>query len=181
MVCRSQDRRDQNVPGLPAAIRLRRYQSDANLYGPGDNFDLQESHVLPALIRKFHEARENQAPSVMIWGTGKPRREFLHVDDLAGAAVFLARNYNDEEIINVGTGRDITILELAVLIAEVIGYSGQLSFDTTRPDGTPRKLLDVTRLQKLGWLPRISLRDGIRETYAWYCRQLTDNRQPFRL
>lgn len=139
-----------------------------NLYGPGDNFDLKTSHVLPALIRKIHEAKVAGSESVTIWGTGKPRREFLHVDDLADAIVFLAENYNSEEIINVGVGEDIAIEDLAVLISNIVGFEGALTFDTDMPDGTPRKLLDVTRLQNLGWTPRITLNDGIAETYAWF-------------
>jgi GDP-L-fucose synthase len=139
-----------------------------NLYGPGDNFDLKTSHVLPALIRKIHEAKVAGSESVTIWGTGKPRREFLHVDDLADAIVFLAENYNSEEIINVGAGEDIAIEDLAVLISNIVGFEGALTFDTDMPDGTPRKLLDVTRLQDLGWAPRITLNDGIAETYAWF-------------
>jgi GDP-L-fucose synthase len=139
-----------------------------NLYGPGDNFDLKTSHVLPALIRKIHEAKVAGSESVTIWGTGKPRREFLHVDDLADAIVFLAENYNSKEIINVGAGEDIAIEDLAVLISNIVGFEGALTFDTDMPDGTPRKLLDVTRLQDLGWAPRITLNDGIAETYAWF-------------
>lgn len=139
-----------------------------NLYGPGDNFDLQTSHVLPALIRKFHEAKESGAPAVTIWGTGSPRREFLHVDDLAEACLFLMRNYDDGEIVNVGVGEDLTIRELAELVQEVVGYSGEIVFDVGKPDGTPRKLLDTGRINALGWRPRISLRDGIAETYRWY-------------
>jgi len=139
-----------------------------NLYGPGDNFDLDNSHVLPALIRKFHDARERNDPTVTIWGTGTPRREFLHVDDLAEALVHLMQRYDDEPPINIGCGQDVTIRELAELVAEVVGYPGELRFDTSRPDGTPRKLLDVSRLAALGWHPRITLRDGIASTYAWF-------------
>jgi GDP-L-fucose synthase len=139
-----------------------------NLYGPGDNFDLQSSHVLPALIRKFHEAALQDAPEVTIWGTGSPRREFLHVDDLADAAVFLMNEYDGDQIVNVGTGRDVTIREVAGTVAEVVGFRGRLRFDTSKPDGTPRKLLDVSRLQSLGWKSRIALRDGIASTYEWY-------------
>ena len=139
-----------------------------NLYGPGDNFDLQSSHVVPALIRKFHEARINHEPEVVVWGTGSPRREFLHVDDLADAAVFLMQNYDLPEIINIGTGQDQTIAELAELIRRVTGYSGGLDFDHTKPDGTPRKLLDVSRLEALGWKARIPLHQGIENTYRWY-------------
>jgi GDP-L-fucose synthase len=139
-----------------------------NLYGPGDNFDLQTSHVLPALIRKFHEAKQAGADSVEIWGTGSPRREFLYVDDLANAVVYLANNYDDGDIINVGTGEDIRIRDLATLIARTIDFDGALRFDTTKPDGTPRKLLDITRLRGLGWKPTWSLEDGIAKTYEWF-------------
>lgn len=139
-----------------------------NLYGPGDNFDLAASHVLPALIRKFHEARAAEAPEVVIWGTGSPRREFLHVDDFAEAAVFLMENYDDPEIINVGVGEDLTIRELAELVRDVTGYRGALVFDTSKPDGTPRKLLDVSRLHDLGWKARIPLRAGVESTYKWF-------------
>ena len=139
-----------------------------NLYGPFDNFDLQSSHVLPALMRKFHEAKENNEPSVTMWGTGKPRREFMHVDDLADALVFLLQSYEDYEHINVGVGSDVEIRELGGLIAKVVGYEGEIVLDTTKPDGTPRKLMDSTRLQKLGWKSRISLEDGVQQTYEWY-------------
>jgi len=140
-----------------------------NLYGPGDNFDLETSHVLPALLRKFHEAKLSGAESVEIWGSGNPRREFLHVDDLADACVFLMRNYSSPEIINVGWGKDLSISELAQLIARVVGFDGQLEFDASKPDGTSRKLLDTSRLTALGWEPTIALHAGIAETYAWYC------------
>ena len=139
-----------------------------NLYGPGDNFDLQSSHVLPALMRKFHEAKMAAAPEVVIWGSGEPRREFLHADDLADASVFLMLNYDEPEIINVGSGEEQTIRELALAISDVVGYCGALSFDTSKPDGPPRKLLESCRLQRLGWRPRISLREGLRKTYEWY-------------
>jgi len=139
-----------------------------NLYGPGDNFDLASSHVLPALLRKFHEARERGASSVPVWGTGNARREFLHVDDLADACVFLMQHYEDPAIINVGTGKDLTIRELAETIARVVGFEGEIRFDTTKPDGTPRKLLDVSRMRALGWSARVALEEGIRSTYAWY-------------
>ena len=142
-----------------------------NLYGPGDNFDLENSHVLPALMRKFHEAKEANASAVTVWGTGSPRREFLHVDDLAGACVYLMQNYSSPEIVNVGWGKDISIAELAEMMGAVIGFEGALEFDKSKPDGTPRKLLDTSRLSKLGWTPSISLQDGIRETYAWYLEQ----------
>ncbi|RUQ34646.1 MAG: GDP-L-fucose synthase [Candidatus Competibacteraceae bacterium] len=138
-----------------------------NLYGPGDNFDLSSSHVLPALIRKFHDAKTHNAATVTVWGSGTPRREFLHVDDLADAALFLMLHYDGEDIVNVGWGEDITIGELAALIGEVIGYPGAIVYDTSQPDGTPRKLLDVSRLSALGWRARIALRDGIAATYDW--------------
>jgi GDP-L-fucose synthase len=139
-----------------------------NLYGPGDNFDLQSSHVLPALIRKFDEAQKKGQPEVTVWGTGTPRREFLHVDDLAHAAVFLMQNHDDGGIVNVGAGEDISIADLARLIARVVGYSGRVAFDTTKPDGTPRKLLDTSRLHAAGWTHRIGLEEGIRSTYQWF-------------
>jgi GDP-L-fucose synthase len=139
-----------------------------NLYGPGDNFDLETSHVLPALIRKFHEAKERGQPRVEIWGTGKPRREFLHVDDLADAAVFLMRHYSSEQHINVGIGEDICIADLARLVQGIVGYEGDLEFDTSKPDGTPRKLLNVERLRGLGWAPEIPLERGVEEVYRWY-------------
>jgi GDP-L-fucose synthase len=139
-----------------------------NLYGPGDNFDLQTSHVLPALMRKFHEAKAAGAPAVKVWGTGTPRREFLHVDDLADALVFLMERYDREEIINVGTGEDLTIRELCEMLSEVVGYEGKIEYDPSMPDGTPRKVMDVSRLRSLGWAPRISLRQGIESTYRWY-------------
>ncbi|MGO9514251.1 MAG: GDP-L-fucose synthase [Steroidobacteraceae bacterium] len=139
-----------------------------NLYGPGDNFDLQNSHVLPALIRRFHEAKVRGDASVTVWGTGTPRREFLHVDDLADAVLYLLQNYDAEPIVNIGWGEDITIRELAELVLSVLGYRGRLIFDTTKPDGTPRKLLDVTRVTELGWRPKIPLKLGIETTYAWF-------------
>jgi GDP-L-fucose synthase len=141
-----------------------------NLYGPGDNFDLTTSHVLPALLRKVHEARERGDSTVPVWGTGTPRREFLHVHDLASACRFLLENYNEPEIVNVGFGSDVTIRELVELICEIVGFKGELVFDASKPDGTPRKLLDTSRLTQLGWRPQISLRKGIQETYAWYCQ-----------
>ncbi len=143
-----------------------------NLYGPGDNFDLENSHVLPALIRKFHEAKNAGRGEVVIWGTGSPRREFLHVDDLASAAVHLMLNYNEPEIVNVGTGDDITIAELARLVQKTVGFTGSLVFDTAKPDGTPRKLLDVSRLTGLGWKAAISLEHGITATYEWFVESI---------
>jgi len=144
-----------------------------NLYGPGDNFDLRSSHVLPALIRKFHAARLNHSPEVVVWGTGAPHREFLHVDDLAGAALFLMLNYDDPEIINVGTGTDVTIRELAEMVRRITGYEGRIVFDTTKPDGTPRKLLDVSKLAALGWKASTPLEAGLAQTYEWYCGAVT--------
>lgn len=144
-----------------------------NLYGPNDNFDLTSSHVLPALIRKFHEAKTNHLPSVEIWGTGNPRREFLHVDDLADACLFLMKEYEENEPINVGVGKDISIRELATLIANVVGYSGNILYNHAMPDGTPRKLLDISKLAALGWDSNIKLRDGIDNTYQWYLNSLT--------
>lgn len=139
-----------------------------NLYGPGDNFSLQSSHVLPALLRKMHEAKEAGAAEVEVWGTGKPRREFLHVDDLADACLFLMGKYEGEGWVNVGWGRDETIAELAQTISRVVGFQGSLRFDASKPDGTPRKLLDTARLTALGWSPRIRLEEGIRSTYEWF-------------
>jgi GDP-L-fucose synthase len=139
-----------------------------NLYGPGDNFDLQSSHVLPALLRKFHEAKQSAANQVEIWGTGTPRREFLHVDDLADACLFAMQRYEDERPINVGWGKDQTIAQLAETIRRVVGFSGSIRFDPSKPDGTARKLLDTSRLGALGWQPRIELEAGIRATYSWY-------------
>ncbi len=140
----------------------------ANLYGPGDNFDLDTAHVLAALLRKAHAAKTEGAPAMTVWGSGEPRREFLHVDDLAEAILFLLDQYDSPEVINVGTGEDISVLDLARLICEVVGFNGELAWDRSLPDGTPRKLLDITKITKLGWKPRISLRDGITRTYAWY-------------
>ena len=141
-----------------------------NLYGVGDNFNLETSHVLPALIRKFHEAKIKGQDEVIIWGTGTPKREYLYSDDLADACLFLMQNYESDEIINIGTGQDISIKELAELIGEIVGYKGNLTFDTGKPDGTPRKLQDVSRLNTAGWHYRTSLKKGIKSTYRWYCR-----------
>lgn len=163
------------IAGLKMCQAYRKqYDFDAicamptNLYGPGDNFDLKSSHVLPALIRKFIEAQERGADEVEIWGTGTPRREFLHVDDLADACVYLMARYSDASPVNIGWGKDISIRELAEVVARTSGFSGRLRFDTTKPDGTPRKLLDTTRLSALGWAPRIDLERGIRETIEWF-------------
>jgi GDP-L-fucose synthase len=143
-----------------------------NLYGPGDNFHPQNSHVLPGLIRRFHEAKLADAPEVVVWGTGTPLREFLHVDDLARACLFLLENYDEPAPINVGVGADLSIRELAEMVADIVGYAGALTFDTSKPDGTPRKLLDVSKLHGLGWRERISLREGLEQTYSWYREQL---------
>jgi GDP-L-fucose synthase len=140
----------------------------SNLYGPGDNFDLESSHVLPAMIRRFHEAKVSGVAEVTLWGTGTPRREFLYVDDLANAACFLMENYDSPELLNVGVGEDLTIAELAVLVAQVIGYKGRIVFDPSRPDGTPRKLLDLSRIRNLGWYAQVRLEQGIASTYQWY-------------
>jgi len=139
-----------------------------NLYGPNDNFDLRTSHVLPALIRKVHEAKGSGAPTVSVWGSGNPRREFLHVDDLASACVFLLRNYDSPEIVNVGCGEDVTIRELVETVCDVLDYRGELVFDASKPDGTPRKLLNVEKLFGMGWAPSIRLREGIAGAYAWF-------------
>lgn len=152
----------------------RQYGFDAislmptNLYGPGDNFHPENSHVIPALIRRFHEAKEGGLDEVMIWGTGTPRREFLHVDDLADACVFLMKNYSGEQFVNIGVGEDLPIIDLARLIARVVGFEGRVSTDPAKPDGTPRKLLDVSRLHALGWEASIGLEEGLREAYEWF-------------
>jgi GDP-L-fucose synthase len=164
------------IAGLMTCQALRReLHFDAicamptNLYGPGDNFSLSDSHVLPALIRKFHEAKMKQAGAVEVWGTGTPRREFLHVDDLAGACVFLMQQYSDEAPINVGWGKDVSITELAGLVANTVGFKGELRFDPLKPDGSPRKLLDTSRMDALGWRPKITLEAGLASTYEWFC------------
>lgn len=141
-----------------------------NIYGPNDNFDLESSHVLAALLRKAHEARESGKPSMVVWGTGTPRREFLHSEDLADAVSFLIEHYDSPEIINVGCGQDVTIRELAELVCDVVGFTGRLEFDTTKPDGTPRKLLDVSRLTNLGWQAKIPLRRGLESMYDWFLK-----------
>ena len=168
------------IAGLKTCQAYRRqYGFDAiaamptNLYGPHDNFDLENSHVLPALLRKVHEAKRVGAPTVSVWGSGNPRREFLYVDDLAAALVFLLEHYSEEAPINVGTGTDVTIRELAQLIAGTLGFRGELQFDPSKPDGTPQKLLDVSRLTRLGWVARTSLSQGIAATYAWYLESAT--------
>ena len=139
-----------------------------NLYGPNDNYDLKTSHVIAALLRKIHEAKVNNQSSVTLWGTGEPRREFLHVDDLADASVFLMKNYNEQGLMNVGTGKDLTINELAAVIKNVVGYTGKIEHDTSKPEGTPRKLLDVSKLSALGWIAKINLEDGLRKVYKQY-------------
>ena len=141
-----------------------------NLYGPNDNFDLESSHVLPALLRKAHSAKREGVREMPVWGSGKPRREFLHVDDLAAACVFLLENYDSPEIVNIGCGEDISIRELAELICDIVGFNGQLAWDATKPDGTPRKLLDVSKIHALGWRHRIGLREGIKRTYEWFLK-----------
>lgn len=144
-----------------------------NLYGPNDNYDLNNSHVLPALIRKFHEAKENNVRSVEVWGTGAPLREFLHVDDLAEACVFLLEKYDQKELVNIGSGTEISIKDLALLVREIVGYHGELHFDTSKPDGTPRKLMDVSKLHRLGFTHKISLKEGIEQVYREYCELVT--------
>lgn len=143
-----------------------------NLYGPNDNFDLENSHVLPALIRKFYEAKEKNKSEVEIWGTGSPRREFLFVDDLADACLYLMDNYTSSEIVNIGTGEDVTIKDLAIIIKNIVGFDGKLTFNVSKPDGTPRKLLDVSKLHSLGWKHKTSLEEGIQKTYNWYQEQI---------
>jgi GDP-L-fucose synthase len=145
-----------------------------NLYGPGDNFDLEASHVMPALIRKCHDAKMSGASSVTIWGTGKPQREFLHVDDCASACLFLMENYAAEDIVNIGVGEDVSIRRLAELVKETVGFQGDLVFDSTKPDGTPRKLVDVSRMREMGWKAEIGLERGLRMTYDWYLKQLSE-------
>ena len=157
----SREYRDNFISAMPT-----------NLYGPNDNFDLETSHVLAALLRKAHEAKKAGARELTVWGSGKPRREFLHVDDCAAACVFLLQNYDSPEIINVGCGEDISIRELAELICDVVGFKGELAWDSTKPDGTPRKLLDVTKLRRLGWKPTIPLREGIARTYDWFLKNI---------
>ncbi|WP_083561007.1 GDP-L-fucose synthase [Oceanococcus atlanticus] len=171
------------IAGLKMCQAYRRqYGFDAislmptNLYGPGDNFDLHNSHVLPALIRKFHEACEHNKASVEVWGSGTPRREFLHVDDLAQACLFFMHEYADEMTVNIGWGEDISIADLADSVAQVVGYDGLLQFDASKPDGTPRKLLDTSRATALGWRPKITLGEGLAETYAWYKKNRAEAR-----
>jgi GDP-L-fucose synthase len=167
------------IAGLKLCAAYRRqYSCDfisaqpTNLYGPGDTYDLLASHVIPALIAKMHAAKISGAAEVEIWGTGEPRREFLHVDDLADALVFLMERYSDEQHVNVGWGKDVTIAELAALIADVVGFKGRLRYATDKPDGAPQKLLNVGFLERLGWRPRIKLRDGLVDAYRWYVGHL---------
>ena len=172
------------IAGLMMCQAYRRqYGFDAisvmptNLYGPGDNFGLENSHVMPALMRKFHEAKLSGEIEVPVWGSGKPRREFLHVDDLADAIVYLMENYSDEETVNVGVGEDLTIQELAEMISDVVGFEGKIIFDSSKPDGTPRKLLDVGKIQALGWKANTPLRKGIEATYQWFLQHQDDFRE----
>ncbi len=147
-----------------------------NLYGPGDNFDLLQSHVLPALIRRFHEAKVRGQPEVIVWGSGTPRREFLHVEDMADAVVHLLETYDEEPIVNLGWGEDVTIRELVELVRAIVGYEGEVVWDAAKPDGTPRKLLDTTRLSRLGWRPKIPLKAGIEGTYGWFKEHIAEAR-----
>lgn len=147
-----------------------------NLYGEGDSFDLENSHVLPAMIRKFDDAKKSNLKEVVLWGTGNPKREFLHVDDLANACIFLMNNYDNSDIINIGTGEDLSILELANIVKECVGYNGEIIWDSSKPDGTPRKLLDVSKIQVLGWKHSIDLREGIKRTYDWYTANFSPNK-----
>lgn len=147
-----------------------------NLYGPHDNYDLHNSHVLPAFIRKVHDAKKSGAKSITVWGSGTPRREFLHTTDLADACVFLLENYDQPDLVNIGCGEDVTIRELAETVCDVLGFDGTLEFDTSKPDGTPRKLLDISKIKSLGWSPKISLRDGIAGAYRWFCENYKEAR-----
>jgi GDP-L-fucose synthase len=163
------------IAGLKMCQALRRQHGfDAisllptNLYGPHDNFSETDSHVLPAMIRKFHDANQARRAEVVLWGTGKPRREFLHADDFADAVCLLMQTYSDEAPINIGCGEDVSIADLAEIVRNVVGYEGRIVYDSNMPDGSPRKLLDVSRLRSLGWSPKISLREGIASTYAWF-------------
>jgi len=147
-----------------------------NLYGPHDNYDLHNSHVLPAFIRKVHEAKKSGAKSITVWGSGTPRREFLHTTDLAEACVFLLESYDEPDLVNIGCGEDVTIRELAETVCDVLGFEGTLEFDTSKPDGTPRKLLDISKIKSLGWTPRIPLREGIADAYRWFCENYSEAR-----
>jgi GDP-L-fucose synthase len=147
-----------------------------NLYGPNDNYDLHNSHVLPAFIRKVHDAKTSGAKSITVWGSGTPRREFLHTADLADACIFLLENYDQPDLVNIGCGEDVTIRELAETVCEVLGFAGSLEFDASKPDGTPRKLLDISKIKSLGWSPKINLRDGIADAYRWFCENYNEAR-----
>jgi GDP-L-fucose synthase len=167
------------IAGLKSCVAYRRQYGcnfisamPTNLYGPNDNFDLESSHVLPALLRKFHECRGQSSPVATIWGSGRPRREFLHVDDLADACLFLLERYDDESTINVGSGEDLSIAELAETVRDVVCPQARLAYDASKPDGTPRKLLDVSRLRALGWSPKIPLKEGIADAYRWFCENV---------
>ena len=171
------------IAGLKLAQAYRRQHGfdfisvmPTNLYGPNDNFDLESSHVLPALLRKADDAKRSGAAAITVWGTGTPRREFLHVDDLADAVVFLTENYSHEEHINIGTGEDVSIRDLARLVCDVVGFRGEIEFDASKPDGTPLKCSDVSRLRGLGWSPTIDLRTGLERTYYWYLKNASDLR-----
>ena len=171
------------IAGLKMCAAYRRqYGFDAisvmptNLYGPGDNFGLENSHVLPALMRRFHEAKINNDAEVIVWGTGSPRREFLHVNDMVDAVLYLMEHYSDEETVNIGVGGDISIKDVAEMVKAVVGFEGKLTFDTTKPDGTPRKLLDVSKLNQLGWYAKIPLKQGLPETYEWFLAHQKDFR-----
>lgn len=166
------------IAGIKLAQSYRKQFGDdfisampTNLYGPGDNFDLSSSHVMPAIIRKVHEAKQKGCKEVVVWGTGTPRREFLHCDDCADALVFLLKNYSGFEHVNVGSGSDVTILELTKMVCEVVGFDGEIVHDLSKPDGTPRKLMSANKLRELGWLPKIELLDGIKTTYQWFLRE----------
>ena len=148
-----------------------------NLYGPHDNYDTRNSHVLPALIRKVHEAKQSGAKSIAVWGSGNPRREFLHTDDLADASLFLLAKYDQPDLVNIGCGEDVTIRELAETVCDVLGFDGSLEFDASKPDGTPRKLLDISKIKSLGWSPKISLREGIADAYDWFVKNQSTARQ----
>jgi GDP-L-fucose synthase len=148
-----------------------------NLYGPNDNYDLHTSHVLPALIRKVHEAKQSGARSISVWGSGQPRREFLHTDDLADACLFLLNHHDQPDLVNVGCGEDVTIRELAEIVCEVLGFDGSLEFDPNKPDGTPRKLLDISKIKSLGWSPKTPLRDGIADAYLWFLENYAAGRK----
>ena len=171
------------IAKIAGVIQVQSYRRDykhswisampTNLYGPEDNFDLTTSHVLPALIRRFYEAKVSAAPLVTLWGSGTPLREFLHTDDLARAVLHLLNHYDDGTPINIGWGKDLSIKDLALMIADVVGYEGSIEWDTSKPDGTPRKLLDISKIQSLGWQPQIELRDGIASTYKWYLEHST--------